>query len=163
VDPGRGTLCGVATDKELLELVEQGRFEDLHGSVTIVQIAAAWLAEGSAGGGEYGWASAVWYDEPDEPRRRSLLAALIEQADDGQLSLVAAGPLESFVSDDESGLAWIERQAAQSARFRQALTMSQVSGLPDRAFARLERAAQAQLRLSPEQRDRFERRRRPPS
>jgi hypothetical protein len=55
-------------------------------------------------------------------------------------------------------LVWIERQASESARFRSALTMIWASHLPDRALVWVERAAQAQLRLSREERARRERR-----
>jgi hypothetical protein len=67
----------VPTDDELLELVEQRRFDDLHDVVTVEQVAEAWLADRWADVGKLGWAAVLWYDEPDESRRRALLATQI--------------------------------------------------------------------------------------
>jgi hypothetical protein len=73
---------------------------------------------------------------------RAGLVALIEAADDDEiLRSVAAGPLEDFIADDPSRLHWIERMASSSSRFRQALGMVWIWDLPDRVFARVERAA----------------------
>ena len=71
-----------------------------------------------------------------------MLESLIEQAvDEDDLANVAAGPLEAYLSDDESTLDWVERQAANSAKLKRALAGIHVDRLSDRAFARIERAA----------------------
>ena len=85
------------------------------------------------------WLSSAWWE--DDRRVREGLLRLIEVADGEALSDVAAGPLEVFVSDDPSRLRWIERQAARSEKFRQALTQVWAWELPSDSFLRLERAA----------------------
>ena len=135
----------MADDRELLALVEQERFDELHEVVSVDRIADAWLSQSAAATDELGWAVLLWYDEPDETRRREMLVTLIERADDEQLGWVAAGPLEAFAAADESRLAWIERQASCSARFREALSSVWAFDHPDVVFERLERAADAQL------------------
>jgi hypothetical protein len=89
---------------ELLQLIDRKRFEDVHGLVDAQQIAMAWIAEHATGVG-VGWVSALWYGESNEERRRAMLAALVEIADGEQQDVVAAGPLEALVVDDESRLA----------------------------------------------------------
>jgi len=88
--------------------------------------------------------SDVWSDE--DLVRRGLLA-LIDAASDDLLSRVGAGPLETFVSRDESRVRWIEEQAAGSPRFRTALANVWTWGTePDDVAARLERAAGVRLK-----------------
>ncbi len=78
-----------------------------------------------------------------------MLESLIEQAvDEDDLANVAAGPLEAYLSDDESTLDWVERQAANSAKLKRALAGIHVDRLSDRAFARIERAAGSVLQAS---------------
>ena len=125
-------------------------------------IARAWLAyhRKSTPGGEEDadwWAVELWFEEPDAHRRRAMLESLIEQAvDEDDLANVAAGPLEAYLSDDESTLHWVERHAAKSPKLKRALAAVQVDRLPDRAFARIERAAGTALLRS--DREAYERR-----
>ena len=102
-------------DQELLKLVEGDRFLELHRIVSLEHIADTWLAWSAAAADDGWWAAMVWYDEPDEAQR---LAMLFERATDAELGSVAAGPLETVASDDESRLGWLERQAARSEQFR---------------------------------------------
>lgn len=147
---------------ELLALVEAGRFDELHEVVSLDVIARAWLAyhRKSAPGGDEDadwWAVELWFEEPDDYRRRAMLESLIEQAvDEDDLANVAAGPLEAYLSDDESTLDWVERLAASSPKVKRALGAVQVDRLSDRAFARIERAAGTML-LRPD-REAYERR-----
>jgi hypothetical protein len=95
------------------------------------------------------WAVDLWFF-PDDWRRddlvRQTLLLLIEQADDDLLGNIAAGPLESYISDDPGRIVWIEEQARRSPRFRQALGGVSVSGaVTAETFARLERAANRPL------------------
>ena len=63
------------------------------------------------------------------PVYRSALLALLSRAkSDYLVSCVAAGPLEKFVSDDESDLRWLEQEAA---RMRSCLELSLESGAMD--------------------------------
>lgn len=79
-------------------------------------------------------------------RRREVLLSLIEKARDAdELGDVAAGPLEAYLSGDESTLRWAETQARRSERFQLALRRVHVWDLPDAAFARLDQAAGAVL------------------
>ena len=83
--------------------------------------------------------SEVWANEVVV---REGLLALIDAATDDLLSYVGAGPLETFISADESRVRWIENQAARSVRFRKALANVWTWGTePDDVAARLERAA----------------------
>jgi len=74
--------------------------------------------------------------------RSGLLALLRRANSDYLVSCVAAGPLENFVSDDESDLRWLEQEAARNEVLRRALTGVWCHGhVSEATFARLERAA----------------------
>jgi hypothetical protein len=62
------------------------------------------------------------------------------------LGYVGAGPLEIFVSNDESRIRWIEEQAARSPRFRRALGNVWTWGTEsNEVAARMEAAAGVRL------------------
>ena len=89
------------------------------------------------------WAVEYLYEVEEEDERRRIIEALVERAStDEQLANVAAGPLEAVVVDDPSRLHWIERRAAASNRFREALRMIWVSGTwTQKGYERLRQAA----------------------
>ena len=79
--------------------------------------------------------------------RSGLLALLARANTDFLLSCVAAGPLENFVSDDESDLRWLEQEAATNENLRKALAGVWChTHVTEATFARLERAAGQELR-----------------
>ncbi len=54
---------------------------------------------------------------------QAILDRILEQADSEDVfGMFAAGPLEAFIEDAESRLEWIERRAAESPRFKEALS-----------------------------------------
>ncbi len=137
-------------DEDLLALVEQGKLDELYEAVNPDDVADAWLAHlrepTEVGKDRFWWAVELLVEDPDVHRRRSTILSLIKKArDDDELGAVAAGPLEAYLSGDESTLRWAENQARASERFRRALRGVNVWDLPDRAFARLEAAAGAEL------------------
>jgi hypothetical protein len=141
---------------ELERLVEQGAYGEVLAAVSLAEIAEAWIAYHRAEhvkldeGDPFWWAVDFWLSGSgvwaDEDLARLGLLALIEAAPDDLLGHVGAGPLETFVSDDESRVRWIEDQAAQSDRFRRALANVWTWGTEPNAIAsRLERAAGVRL------------------
>jgi hypothetical protein len=64
------------------------------------------------------WAVDLWMNRDwllDEDRLHDGLLRLVDAArSDDDFGMVAAGPIYDFINDDESRLAWIERQAAGS-------------------------------------------------
>jgi hypothetical protein len=119
--------------------------------VTLTDIAKAWLAYQTPehvyeGGDPFWWAVEFWQNNSgvwaNEETVRQGILALVDAAPDDLLGHVGAGPLEVFVSEDESRVRWIEEHAARSARFRRALANVRTWGNePDEVAARLERAA----------------------
>ena len=77
---------------------------------------------------------------------RTVIDLLVERApNDRVLGGVGAGPLEDFISDNEDRLLWIERRAAASARFREALRHVWIWELGPNVLARVERAVGEEL------------------
>jgi Family of unknown function (DUF6869) len=145
-----------ADPKHLQELLDDFRMDELLSLVTLEEIAEAWCRYQTrphiAGVEEEDadwWAVELLMDSDflsDERRVRQTLTLLINQApSEDVLGVVAAGPLENFVTDDEDRLRWIEEQAKESPRFREALRRAWLWDLPAEAFARLERAAGGEL------------------
>jgi hypothetical protein len=145
-----------ADPKQLQELLDDFRVDELLSLVTLEEIAEAWCRyqtrphiAGVEDDDPDWWAVELLMDSDflsDEQRVCQTLTLLINQApSEDVLRGVAAGPLENFVSDDEDRLIWIERQAKNSARFREALRHAWLWHVPPDAFARLERAAAAEL------------------
>jgi hypothetical protein len=90
------------------------------------------------------WLSLEWWE--DESRVRDGLLRLVNTAEsDEDLANIGAGPLEVFVSDDESRVQWIEGQAPGSPALRRALAHVWAWELPDKLFWRVERAASTKL------------------
>jgi hypothetical protein len=161
-----------ARSEHLLALLDAGDVAQLMTEVTLREVNDAWLCHSLRGASaapsedwdDDWWAVETWFSPEwwsDEERVRSGLIDLIERApSDDVLAVVAAGPLEVFVTDDESRLHWIERQADTSPRFRQALAGVWVFGgeVSDETFVRLERAARQPLPSPDDQRQRRERR-----
>ncbi len=137
--------------RRLQALVDEGAIDELLGIVSVDVVTETWLRyhateshpDDSDDDPDWWavelWLSAEWW--ADEQRVREGLLRLVEAADQEALSVVAAGPLEVFVSVDASRLHWIEQQAARSEKFRRALTQVWAWDLPAESFVRLERAA----------------------
>jgi len=145
-----------ADPKHLQELLTGFRVDELLPLVTLEEIADAWCRyqtrphiTGVEDEDPDWWAVELVMDSrfgAEEPRLRGILNLLIDRApDDKVLSVVAAGPLEDFITTDEDRLRWIERRADESPRFREALRGVWVWELPPDTFARVERAAGAPL------------------
>jgi hypothetical protein len=139
--------------KRLEELILYGKVDEALSLVTLEEIADAWCryqtrphVVGVDDDDPDWWAvellmvGGFW---SDELRVRAVLDLLVDRAqDDDVIEVVGAGPLEDFVKDyDEDRLVWIERRAASSARFRQALAHVWIWSLEPDVFARVERAA----------------------
>ncbi|HWJ61080.1 MAG TPA: hypothetical protein VNS19_03845 [Acidimicrobiales bacterium] len=73
---------------------------------------------------------------------RELLLALVRLSPDGALGAVAAGPLESFLSEDDDDLRWLESQCAENPRLRATLAQAWcVDFLSEETLVRLDHAA----------------------
>ena len=106
-----------------------------------------------------GWAAHLYseaefsrsWTQLGEERLRAFLRLIVAgAANDEVLGFIGAGPFEDFLFEDESRLAWMEEQAAASARFRKALGNVYVwSWASEETFLRLEAAAQTQLSWAP--------------
>ncbi len=77
----------------------------------------------------------------DEAVHRAVLLQLVESADDEQLWVVAAQPLEDFVNDSDDRLTWIEQNAVRNEKFRLALSGVWTTSKSAETAARIERAA----------------------
>lgn len=145
---------------DLLSLVESAEFDAVYHRVGVDGVAHAWLeyhrsSEDDRDG--LWWAIQLLFDDPDEQRRRSVILRLLEHArDDDEIGTVAAGPLESYLSDDPSTLHWIEREAGTNPVFRRALARVNAWRLQDLSFERVERAAG--VKLARPDREAYERR-----
>ncbi len=149
----------MAKDHEHLEqLILCGSLEEVFALVTLEEIAEAWCRyqlrphpHGAEDDDPDWWAVQLVMDADfwsGEARIRSVITLLVERADgDEVLGVVGAGPLEDFVKRyNDDRLAWIERSAAESPRFRQALRNVWIwRAAPPDVFARVERAAGAPL------------------
>jgi hypothetical protein len=134
-------------------LASEGRVDELLQVVTLQEVAETWIRyhHGDSRGefdpdwwAVYLWLSSEWWD--DEARVRDGLLRLIDAAEtDEDFANIGAGPLEVFVSDDESRMHWIERQAPGSPGLREAVAHVWAWNLPDKMFRRLERAAGTKL------------------
>jgi len=77
---------------------------------------------------------------------RAALLKLLEHAPESLIALIGAGPLEDFISDDESDLQWLEANAATNERLRSALSMVWVwRRVTPATLSRLEAAARVPL------------------
>jgi hypothetical protein len=105
-----------------------------------------------------GWAAELYFEltspgfeqewsEADEERLRTFLLLVVEgAANDDVLSYIGAGAFEDLLGLDESRIAWVESQAAASAKFRKALANVWIwSWASEEIFRRLEAAAQVPL------------------
>ena len=137
------------TTDDLLSLVESEEFDAVYHRVGIDGVAHAWLdyyRSSEDARDRLWWAIQLMFDDPDEQRRRSLILRLLEHArDDDEVGTVAAGPLESYLSDDPSTLHWMEREAGTNDVFRRALALVNAWRLQDLSFERVERAAGVSL------------------
>jgi hypothetical protein len=80
---------------------------------------------------------------------RDFLVAIAEAAPEEVLGWVGAGPLEDFIKDDRDRVAWVEEQAARSARFRRALGNVWIdNAVSHETLLRIERAAGVELARS---------------
>ena len=142
--------------RKLEDLILDGQVDELLTLVTLEQVAAAWCGyharthvPGVEDDDPDRWAVFLLQDgefSSDELRVRTVIDLLVERApDDRVLGGVGAGPLEDFISDNEDRLVWIERRAAASARFREALRHVWIWSLGPSVLARVERAVGAEL------------------
>jgi hypothetical protein len=134
---------------DLEALVSDGRVDELLHVVTPQQVAETWLRYHHGESDSDWWAVELWLSSEwweDEARVRDGLLRLVDVAEsDEDFATIGAGPLEVFVSDDESRVHWIERQARGSPGLRRALPHVWAWELPDKLFRRLERAAGTRL------------------
>ena len=90
------------------------------------------------------WVTSSHSSSPESVIREGLLA-LVHTAPEDLLAYVGAGPHMNFVGPDEDRIAWIESVAAESPRFRAALTAVAAWHEEGWDVERLERAAGAPL------------------
>jgi hypothetical protein len=142
-----------STSEHLVELIMFDDLDELFSLVTLEEAATAWCnytsrthIPGVEDEDPDYWASFLLTDpdfSDDDGRMRQILDLLVDRAPtDEVLEVVGAGPLEDFVkgyTDDR--LAWIEQRAAESPRFRLALTKVWIWSLSPDVFARVEQAA----------------------
>jgi hypothetical protein len=143
--------------KRLEQLMDEFRVDEPLALVTLEEIADAWCRyqtrphiDGVEDEDPDWWAVELLMDstfESDEARVRAVLDLILDRADQEEVfGVFAAGPLEEFVKDcDEDRLVWIEKRAAESSRFREALQRIWIWPLPPEVFERVERAAGAPL------------------
>jgi hypothetical protein len=142
--------------RKLEELILDGQVDELLTLVTLEQVAAAWCGyqtrthfPGVEDDDPDWWAVFLLQDGEfwsDELRVRTVIDLLVERApDDTALAAVGAGPLEDFISDNEDRLVWIERRAAASVRFREAVRHVWIWSLGPNVLARVERAVGEEL------------------
>ena len=130
-------------------LLEELRVDEVLKIVAPQEVAETWMRYQSDPVESDFWAVSLWMERTwwaDEDRVRDGILRLVDLAVSEQdYCDIGASVLEDFATDDESRLHWIERQAAASDDFRQALECMWVWRLPDKAFRRLERAAGVEL------------------
>lgn len=131
-------------------LVDAKDLQGLLALITVDDIARTWhryhAAPEAAQDGSQDWWAVELFLHPGilqrGPLLRELLLKLIEHAPDSYaVGMVAAGPLEDFVSDDEEDLQWLERRCLTNAGLRSALPGMWVSGTTAETLARLDAAA----------------------
>ena len=133
----------------LKRLVDERRFEELFGLVSLEKIAATWMRyqrlDNSRAALRHWWAVDLWMNQDwwsNEERVRDGLLRLVELAEsDDDFGILGAAVMEVFISDDEGRLEWVAQQAAASEKFRKAMSHAWVWELPDQAFRRMEKAA----------------------
>jgi hypothetical protein len=134
---------------DLEALVSDGRVDELLRVVTPQQVAETWMRYHHGESDSDWWAVELWLSLEwweDEARVRDGLLHLVDVAEsDEDFATIGAGPLEVFVSDDESRVHWIERHAPRSPASRRALANVWAWNLPDKMFRRVERAAGTKL------------------
>jgi hypothetical protein len=118
------------SERELLRLVDEGRFEELHATVSPEEIARSWLGYHRASTHSDDpdvdpgwWAVELFFDEPSLERFLAMTLALVEAAEtDDELGLIGAGPLEQLSLEREPPLStWACEHEARSGKFRRAL------------------------------------------
>jgi hypothetical protein len=134
---------------DLETLVSEERVDELLQVVTPQEIAETWVRYHHGEADADWWAVELWLSLEwwaDEARVRDGLLRLVDAAEsDEDLAIIGAGPLETFVSEDESRVQWIEQQAPGSPALRRALAHVWAWELPDRMFWRVERASGTKL------------------
>lgn len=135
---------------QLEALIDEHKLDEVFAIATLHEIASAWNCYHRRDADTYldddWWAITFWLTgspvwENEEVLREGLVA-LLHGVDDEFVGHVGAGPLEDFVADDESRLAWISEQASTSERFRRAIAVMYVWGVePDSVAEHIERAA----------------------
>src|ERR1700676_3200982 len=116
-----------APAKALARMVDGGELDDLLNALSLAEVAEAWSCYTQRNPDDFDapdwWAIDFWQGLAFERENvcRDGLFALVDTVPDELLGHVGAGPLETFVSNDESRVRWIEEQAAHSDRFRCAL------------------------------------------
>jgi hypothetical protein len=141
----------------LERIVDSGRLDDVLAAVSLQDVAEAWSCYYERKSAN-GWAA---HDDPDlwsidlwlaiarssarESVIREGLLALVNAVPEELLAYIGAGPLMEFVEPDEDRIAWIERVAAPSSRFRTALSAVAAEHEEIWVVERLERAAGARL------------------
>ena len=147
-----------ADPKQLEKLARLGRLDELLSLVSLEESVDAWwryqVRERSEGDELADhpdwWAVELWLEgaiyERDDLAEQGL-RMLAERAPEGaDLGYLGAGPIETFLEDEEEQLRWIEREAARSPNFRTALGTVWAWGfMSDASFLRLERAAGVRL------------------
>jgi Family of unknown function (DUF6869) len=145
---------GHAAARALTRLVDERRLDDLLEAASIADVAEAWCCYTERNANDHEdpdwWAVEFWLSDglafEREQVARDGILALVNAVPDDLLGHVGAGPLETFVTNDESRVRWIEEQAANSDRFRRALANVWTWGTEsDDVAARLERAAGVRL------------------
>ena len=141
------------TPEQLQALVDDEDLDGLLQVVTMDEVAEAWCRyterreRDSDGDADPDWWAIEFFMVRPIFRNgrayRSALLALLARANTVfLLSCVAAGPLENFVSDDESHLRWLEMEAPRNENLRQALAgVWCYTHVTEATFARLDRAA----------------------
>lgn len=147
-------------DGRLQGLVNARRFDDLLRVVTLADVAQAWIRyqHDHAGTGPTmtpetdanWWAVEAWMENEwwaDETRVRTGILELIAAAEtDLDFGVIGAAVMEVFINQDADRLAWLERHATASDRFRRAFANVYVWGeLPDAIATRVEAAASTRL------------------
>jgi Family of unknown function (DUF6869) len=134
---------------DLDALIDEERIDEVLQIVTLTEVAETWIRYQREQQESDWWAVSLWLSQgwwSDEARVRDGLLRLVNVAEsDEDFATIGAGPLEVFVSDDESRVRWIERHAPDSPRLRRALANVWAWELPDKLFWRVERAAGTKL------------------
>lgn len=143
--PTEPTLWEPVNDR-LEAAADRSRITDRLGAQRLVD---AWLAWTPAPDGTYPdqhWWAYKLFDHverwADEDLHRELVLRFVETADDEQIWLVAAHPLEYFLTDNDERLTWMEQIAARNPRFRKALGGVWTYSKQPSTAARIERVAE---------------------